>query len=257
MRIVMIGAGNLATHLSAALQQAGHELLQVFSRTEASARELASRLGCPWTTDLRAVTTDGDLYVFSVQDKALAQLAETLCPRLSGKTVVHTAGSMPMSLFASVAEHYGVLYPMQTFSKQRAVDFREIPCFLEASDETTMAQLEALAQSVSHRTYRMDSARRRYLHLSAVWACNFVNHCYAVASDLLAEHAIPFDVLLPLIDETARKVHELSPRQAQTGPAVRADANVMQAHQALMSTHPEWQELYGKLSESINQFNSI
>lgn len=254
MKVVMIGAGNLATHLSQALKHAGHEVLQVYSRTETSARTLAELLGCPYTTDLSAVV-DADVYVFSVKDTVLQQLAETLCPQKRGRVFLHTAGSMPMSLFSSVAEHYGVLYPMQTFSKSRPVDFSEIPCFIEASDETTLAVVDSLAKSVSKRVYAMDSERRRYLHLSAVWACNFVNHCYDIASELLEKHDIPFDVLLPLIDETARKVHELSPHEAQTGPAVRFDENVMNAQQQLMDGDTLRQELYRKLSESIHNYN--
>lgn len=254
MKVVMIGAGNLATHLSQALKHAGHEVLQVYSRTETSARTLAELLGCPYTTDLSAVV-NADVYVFSVKDTVLQQLAETLCPQKRGRVFLHTAGSMPMSLFSSVAEHYGVLYPMQTFSKSRPVDFSEIPCFIEASDETTLAVVDSLAKSVSKRVHAMDSERRRYLHLSAVWACNFVNHCYDIASELLEKHDIPFDVLLPLIDETARKVHELSPHEAQTGPAVRFDENVMNAQQQLMDGDTLRQELYRKLSESIHNYN--
>ena len=255
MKIVMIGAGNVATHLSEALQQAGHELLQVYSRTEASAQLLAARLQCSFTTDLQAVRTDGEVYVFSVQDKVLASLAEKLCVRLPGKYFFHTAGSMPMGLFSSVATHYGVIYPMQTFSKTRRVDFREIPCFLEYSDEATLAVAEQLAGSISSRVCHMDGDRRRYLHLAAVWACNFANHCYDVACRLLETHDIPFDVMLPLIDETARKVHELTPHEAQTGPAVRFDENVIHAQQQLMDGDALRQELYRKLSESIHHYN--
>lgn len=254
MKIVIVGAGNLATHLSLALQHSGHEMLQVYSRTETSAKLLASRLECPYTTELASIVTNGDLYIFSVKDAVLPSIVETVCPRIEGKVFLHTAGSMPINLFAAVAQHYGVLYPMQTFSKNRTVDFSEIPCFLEASDEDTMQLMEQIAKTISRRVYKMDSDTRRYLHLSAVWACNFVNHCYDIASELLNKHDIPFDVLLPLIDETARKVHELSPRQAQTGPAVRFDENVLNAQQQLMGDDEIRQELYRKISESIHDF---
>ena len=252
MKIVIIGAGNLATHLSLALQHSGHEVLQVYSRTETSAQLLASRLKCPYTTVLTDIVTNGDIYIFSVKDTVLASLAETVCPRIEGKVFLHTAGSMPMTLFSAVAQHYGVIYPMQTFSKNRDVDFSEIPCFLEASDEDTMQLVEQMTRTISRKIYHMDSETRRYLHLSAVWACNFTNHCYDIASELLNKHDIPFDVLLPLIDETARKVHELSPRQAQTGPAVRFDENVLNAQQQLMGDDEIRRELYRKLSESIH-----
>ena len=252
MKIVMIGAGNLATNLALALQHSKHNVLQVYSRTKGSAGVLAKRLNCAYTTDLAAVTTVADIYVFSVKDTALEQLATDLCPRLPGKVFVHTAGSMPLSVFSSIADYYGVLYPMQTFSKGRELDFSTIPCFLEASDKKTLETLSAVAHSFTTNIVVMDSIHRRFMHLAAVWACNFVNHCYDVASELLKHQGLDFKLLLPLIDETAKKVHQLSPRQAQTGPAVRFDKNVIKMHESLMSEMPLQQGLYRKLSESIH-----
>lgn len=261
MKIVLIGAGNLATHLGKALHAAGHDMVQVFSRTMQSAETLASLLDAEPLTDMAQVRDDADVYIFSVKDSALEQLISQLCgeKQLFGKekkVFLHTAGSMPMSVFRGKALHYGVLYPMQTFSKQREVDFSIIPCFIEANDEFALKQIEGLAGQISHRVFQLSSEDRKYLHLSAVFACNFANHCYAASQELLQQHGIPFDVMLPLIDETAAKVHGMTPKEAQTGPAVRYDENVIGKQIQLLENQPYFQKIYDCMSKSIHELES-
>ena len=275
MKIVLIGAGNLATHLGKALHAAGHDMLQVFSRTMQSAETLASLLDAEPLTDIAQVRDDADVYIFSVKDSALVQLVAQLCRHEADGLVedgavnalrkakkgehervfLHTAGSMPMSVFKGMAQHYGVLYPMQTFSKQREVDFSIIPCFVEANDEFAQKQIEGLAREISGRVYQLSSEDRKYLHLSAVFASNFANHCYAISQELLEEHGIPFDVMLPLINETAAKVHEMKPKDAQTGPAVRYDENVIDKQSKLLENHPHFKKVYDSMSKSIHGLN--
>ena len=237
MKIVWIGAGNLATQLGEALHRAGHETLQVFSRTMASAEALAGRLGCLATDDLDAVVPGADVYIFSVKDGVLEGLVSRIAPRTGDALCLHTAGSMPMDVFRGHAHRYGVLYPMQTFSKDCPVDFKEIPVFVEASTPDVLAQTEQLARSVSDRVEEMSTERRRRLHLAA---------------DVLGRDGIPFDVMWPLIDETARKVHRLPPVEAQTGPAVRYDRNVMDRQCAMLDGEPERKALYEMMSRSIH-----
>lgn len=255
MKIVLIGAGNLATHLGKALHAAGHDMVQVFSRSMQSAETLASLLDAEPLTDMAQVRDDADVYIFSVKDSALEQLISQLCGG-EKKVFLHTAGSMPMSVFRGKALHYGVLYPMQTFSKQREVDFSIIPCFIEANDEFALKQIEGLAGQISHRVYQLSSEDRKYLHLSAVFACNFANHCYAASQELLQQHGIPFDVMLPLIDETAAKVHGMTPKEAQTGPAVRYDENVIDKQIQLLENQPYFQKIYDCMSKSIHELES-
>lgn len=255
MKIVLIGAGNLATHLGKALHAAGHDMVQVFSRTMQSAETLASLLDAEPLTDMAQVRDDADVYIFSVKDSALEQLISQLCGG-EKKVFLHTAGSMPMSVFRGKALHYGVLYPMQTFSKQREVDFSIIPCFIEANDEFALKQIEGLAGQISHRVFQLSSEDRKYLHLSAVFACNFANHCYAASQELLQQHGIPFDVMLPLIDETAAKVHGMTPKEAQTGPAVRYDENVIGKQIQLLENQPYFQKIYDCMSKSIHELES-
>lgn len=275
MKIVLIGAGNLATHLGKALHAAGHDMLQVFSRTMQSAETLASLLDAEPLTDIAQVRDDADVYIFSVKDSALLQLVAQLCRHEADglgedgavnalrkakkgeheRVFLHTAGSMPLSVFKGMAQHYGVLYPMQTFSKQREVDFSIIPCFVEANDEFAQKQIEGMAREISGRVYQLSSEDRKYLHLSAVFACNFANHCYAISQELLEEHGIPFDVMLPLINETAAKVHEMKPKDAQTGPAVRYDENVIGKQSKLLENHPHFKKVYDSMSKSIHGLN--
>ena len=276
MKIVLIGAGNLATHLGKALHAAGHDMVQVFSRTMQSAETLASLLDAEPLADIAQVRDDADVYIFSVKDSALVQLVAQLCRHDADglgedgavnalrkakkgeheRVFLHTAGSMPMSVFKGMAQHYGVLYPMQTFSKQREVDFSIIPCFVEANDEFAQKQIEGLAREISGRVYQLSSEDRKYLHLSAVFACNFANHCYAISQELLEEHGIPFDVMLPLINETAAKVHEMMPKDAQTGPAVRYDENVIGKQSKLLENHPHFKKVYDSMSKSIHGLNA-
>lgn len=251
-RIALVGAGNVAMHLGMALRNAGCTVLQVFSRTEEAASTLAEKLDCPYTTDIAQMVPDAGLYIVSVKDAALAEVIPPLVHRNPKALFVHTAGSMPIDVWKGEALHYGVFYPMQTFSKGRAVDFTTVPFFIEGSAEEEITALKALAERIGAHAYEATSEQRRYLHIAAVFACNFTNHMYALAHHLLASHGLPFEVMLPLIDETARKVHELSPAEAQTGPARRYDENIISKHLEMLAGEPSLAELYEKISQSIH-----
>ena len=253
MKIVLIGAGNLATQLGKVLLAAGQDIVQVYSRTMESASALADKAGGAPVTDISKVRDDADVYIVSVKDSVVGELVPALCKGKETKVFLHTAGSLPMDVFQGMAMHYGVLYPMQTFSKAKDVDFSVIPCFIEANDDYAHQVIGELAGLLSDKVYELSSQDRKYLHLSAVFACNFVNHCYDISHDLLEKHGIPFEVMLPLIDETAGKVHELSPREAQTGPAVRYDQNVIRNQAALLKDNPLLKDIYERMSLSIHR----
>ena len=253
MKIVLIGAGNLATNLGKALLTAGHDILQVYSRTIESASVLAERVGGSPTTDIRNITKNADVYILSLKDSVLSDLIPELCKGREKKVFIHTAGSVQMDIFKGMAFHYGVLYPMQTFSKDKEVDFSEIPCFIEANDEVAENKIRELLINVSEMVYELSSEHRKYLHLAAVFASNFVNHCYSMSEMILKKNHIPFDVMMPLIDETARKVHTLSPTDAQTGPAVRFDENILRNQSVLLKENPLQKDIYDRMSMSIHQ----
>lgn len=251
LKIVLVGAGNLATNLGKALKRAGYDLLQVYSHTEASARALAGVLDTECTTSLSRLNKDADLYMVSLKDSVLPGRIPEITAGCEHALFVHTSGSIPMEIWKDNAIRYGVFYPLQTFSKQREISFEKVPLLLEAVDQTCYSQLESVAIKLSGSVFPVNSEQRKYLHLSAVFTCNFVNRMYAIGQQISEEHGLPFDLLLPLIDETARKVHELPPAQAQTGPAVRYDRNIISKHLELLAEHPDFRELYEQISKNI------
>ena len=250
-RIALIGAGNVATHLGKAWQQTGCKVVQVYSRTEQSASELAAYLGVPFVTSLDDVCTDADIYVVAVKDAVLQELIPVLVKGREEALFVHTAGSMPMAVWQGLALRHGVFYPMQTFSKGRSVDFDSVSFFVEANNQIDTETLKSLAKTLSPKVYEATSEQRMYLHMAAVFACNFTNHMYALSAHMLKKHGLPFESMLPLIDETARKVHELQPLEAQTGPAVRRDVNVMNKHLDMLVEEPKIRNIYKIISDNI------
>lgn len=253
MKIVFIGAGNLATNLAKALREKGNDIVQVFSRTRESAEALARKVDAVALTDIDEVTAEADLFVISVKDSVLADVVARVCNGKRRGIFVHTAGSISVDIFKGLADRYGVFYPMQSFSKQKKVDFSDIPFFIEANNKADRGKLMALAATLSGRVYELSSEARKHLHLAAVFACNFANHCYELSAEVLGKYNIPFDVMLPLIDETARKVHSVSPREAQTGPAVRYDENVIGMQRQLLADMPRIQRIYDDMSDSIHK----
>ena len=255
--IVFIGAGNLATNLAKALYYKGFRIVQVYSRTQQSARALAQEVEAAYTTELGEISKEAKLYIVSLKDAAFVELLPQITEGKQNALLVHTAGSIPMNIWEERVERYGVFYPMQTFSKQRTVDFKEIPFFVEANSPEDVELLKAIASTLSEKVYEASSEQRKSLHLAAVFICNFSNHMYALAAELLNKYNLPFDVMLPLIDETARKVHELTPHDAQTGPAVRYDENVINNHLAMLADNPALQEIYKLMSKSIHEHHQL
>lgn len=253
MKIVLIGAGNLATNLGMALLSAGHDILQVYSRTMKSASILAQKVGGSPTNDIKSINNNADAYILSVKDSVLSDLIPEICKGKEKQLFMHTAGSVPMDIFKGMAYHYGVLYPMQTFSKDNELKFNNIPCFVETNDKFSENAIMGIANDISNSVYKLSSEDRKHLHLAAVFASNFVNHCYSLSSEILKKHNIPFEVILPLIDETANKVHKQSPNQAQTGPAVRFDENILRNQSIMLKGNPLQKDIYDRMSLSIHQ----
>ncbi|WP_430809739.1 MULTISPECIES: Rossmann-like and DUF2520 domain-containing protein [unclassified Carboxylicivirga] len=250
MNIVFIGSGNVATHLAKALYASGHTVMQVFSRQLTHAKELADQVAASAVSDLDLLTRQADLYIISVKDDALLTVAAAM-PDVEGR-VVHTAGSVAMDVLSRFKQH-GVFYPFQTFTKQRATDFKQIPILVEASDMASVHSLLELAHSLSETVLEASSKQRGDLHIAAVFACNFVNQMYRVAEETLEASALPFDLLKPLIAETAQKIMALSPAQTQTGPAARNDQDVINKHLDALAHQPELQNLYRVLTDSISR----
>ncbi|MBR4572969.1 MAG: DUF2520 domain-containing protein [Prevotella sp.] len=250
MKTVIIGSGNLATHLSVAMKEAGMPPIQVYSPNLSHAQQLAERIGCEATNKRENVIMDADAYIISIKDDAISDVAEWLGRDRVGATLIHTAGSISIDELTRSVTHAGVLYPMQTFSKDTSLNFREIPIFVEYSDEVSKDVVMTIANAVSDRVTETDSAKRKKMHLAAVFACNMTNHCYRLAEKITEEEGIDFSLFAPLIMETARKATIMSPHDAQTGPMKRHDIGVMNMQKELIA-NPLTKEIYDLMAKSV------
>ena len=245
IRVVLIGSGNVAIHLARALEKAEKvRLVQYFSRTDRNKEYFSESI--PHTQNMDSLV-QADVYIIAVSDGAIEEVARQIPYKES--LVLHTSGSVPMASLGSMNRH-GVLYPVQTFSKDRSLDWKKIPLALEASSPDEMALIKSLANLLSDQVYEIDSERRKKLHLSAVFANNFSNHMFALAKELCEENQLEFGLIKPLILETGQKVMTSSPEEAQTGPARRHDLSVIENQANQLDTHKK--EIYDLLSKSIS-----
>ena len=254
MDVVCIGSGNVATHVAQAFKTSGANVIQVWSPNSKHAEKLALLVGAQSVSELKTISKNADLYVIAVKDDAIA----TVCAQLTGigeGLVVHTSGATSIQTLSSF-NSYGVLYPLQTFSLNRPIDFKDVPLCIEAKDVLVLEKLRNIASGLSQSVYDVDSDKRKTLHLAAVFACNFVNHLYELGNQVLINHQLDFEMLRPLIIETAMKVQHENPVNVQTGPAVRDDEQTMAAHLKLISDKPDLIEIYQTLSKSIKKTHS-
>lgn len=249
MRITLIGSGNVATHLAAAFKNVGHRIVQVYSRDMQHAALLAYHVKAEAIDDLQLINTETDLFIISVKDDAIIPVANQLAK--FEKLTVHTSGATDLATLAAIIPEAGVFYPLQTFSKEKGIDFWQVPLCIEGVDEKVTAELEELARTISNKVYRINSSQRKTLHLAAVFACNFPNYLYDVARSLLQKNNMEFDLLRPLILETALKVQDSLPADVQTGPAVREDELTMANHLDMLKDEPGLKTIYELLSQGI------
>jgi predicted short-subunit dehydrogenase-like oxidoreductase (DUF2520 family) len=249
LRITLVGAGNVAWHLGKALSQKGYIIKQILDRTPSFSEQLAEELKAVSSGKLDDVMAATDACLICVTDDAIKSVIEQIKP--DNCLVMHTAGSVSLDVFRNSASNYGVLYPLQTFTKGRPLDYSQIPFLIEANTPGNLSLIHHIASSVSHRVIEADSTQRMYVHLAAIFASNFSNHMYTLAEKLAVEYKMPFDLLKPLIAETALKAMDMSPQKAQTGPAVRGNTRVIEKHLELLRDHPRLQEMYRMISKDI------
>lgn len=247
LKVAVIGSGNVAQHLIKAFENSPDlELVQAWARYP---EKLADVLPADRVISNMAQLADAHIYIIAVTDDAIAEVSAGL--PFEGRLVVHTSGSVAMEQL-DPKNRRGVFYPLQTFSKSRDVDFTKIPVCLECEHEADYGVLEQLAKAISPLRYRIDSTQRQALHVAAVFVNNFTNHMYSIGNSICDKNNIPFDILKPLIQETAAKVQELSPLQAQTGPAVRYDSKTIEKHLQFLDNDNQ-KTLYKLLTQSIQQ----
>jgi predicted short-subunit dehydrogenase-like oxidoreductase (DUF2520 family) len=245
IKVAVIGFGNVASHLISAFQHSPEiEVVQAFSRDQKTSNSLFN--GLEITNNL-ADLKQADVYIIAVSDAAIADISNKLT--FENKFVVHTSGSVDLTAM-NVKNRRGVFYPLQTFTKGKSIDFSNVPIFIETEFDEDKLLLKQLAQSISKSIHFIDSKQRKALHRAAVYVCNFVNHLYAIGDNICQENQLSFDLLLPLIAETASKVQTLTPKQAQTGPAKRHDQQTIATHLAAATTDNE-RVIYELLTKSI------
>ena len=254
MNISLIGSGNVATHLAHALYDLKHQIVQVYSPNLQNAQQLASLVQAQPVCQLQELQP-ADLYLIAVKDSAIAEIAAQLSHLNLQGIVAHTSGSTALDAIQQSSPDYGVFYPLQTFSKAKAVDFTQVPLLLEGSSIKVIQQLDILARLLSTQVYHYSTQQRRSLHLAAVIACNFSNYLYSVADDYLTRQDVDFDLLKPLILETASKIQHHAPILMQTGPAVRHDQGILDMHQHMLGSQPHLKQVYELLSQGIMQLH--
>lgn len=249
VKVIIIGSGNVAQHLIAAFQNSKNtgdeiELVQVFSR---KASTLANVLDANLITTNLADLLEADLYIIAVSDDAIGAVAAQLA--FKNRLVVHTSGSVGLDVLDD-NNRRGVFYPLQTFTKNKAVDFKIIPICLESENSTDFRLLEKVAKVISDKVFAINSEQRKALHVAAVFVNNFTNHLYSIGNEICQENQVPFDILKPLILETAQKIMTISPQDAQTGPAKRNDLKTIEAHQLFLSNENQ-STIYKIITQSI------
>ncbi len=249
--IAIIGSGNVAWHLAPELENAGHRVVEVFSRNVKNANAIIKRLySAELITTIDFSESEAEIFIICISDDAIKQIAqEIVLPENS--IVVHTSGSISMKKLGYTAtDHIGVFYPLQTFTKGKRIFFEDIPILIEAENKFTSRVLKNLGKSISKKVIRVNSKDRMAIHVAAVFACNFTNHMFGMAEGILKGQGFEFELLRPLIAETINKSLDLGPKNAQTGPAARADFKTLDKHMAFLEGK-EGKKLYKFITENI------
>jgi predicted short-subunit dehydrogenase-like oxidoreductase (DUF2520 family) len=251
IKVVILGSGNVAQHLIEVMKNAPTiDLVQVFARNSNQLSHLlpSSKI----VSDYQKIAV-ADVYIISVSDNAIAEVSGKL--PFENRLVVHTSGSSALSILDN-KNRKGVFYPLQTFTKGKKIDFTPIPICLETENEQDYQLLENLGNCISKKVFQINSEQRKSLHVAAVFVCNFVNHLYQIGNEICEANQIPFEVLHPLIQETAQKILEITPKEAQTGPALRNDTKTIQKHLDFLSDE-NYKTIYKLLTQSIQNGNKL
>lgn len=251
-KVTIIGSGNVAWHLAPALENAGHQLLEVYSRSRIGAEQITSRLySAEIKEDLDFSESKANLFIISVTDGAIESIAdEIILPEKS--LLVHTSGAVSLDVLNfSSASSTGVLYPLQSFTKGSNMDLAEVPFLIESDDQEVTKQLKALVKSLKASSYLIKSKDRLAIHVAAVFASNFSNHMLRVAEEIMQRQGLDYEMLKPLIIESISKSLQIGAKKAQTGPAIREDYETLEEHHQFLNYNEEIAEIYRLISQDI------
>jgi len=251
MKVVILGSGNAATVLGRKIKASGHTIVQVSGRNSTEVNKLAIELGASPNTDQHSIDHSADIYIAALSDQALQNLHQWL--KLEKKMIVHTAAAVSKEVLAPISKNYGVLYPLQTLRKEQTY-IPEIPFLVDANTPDDLTLLQDFASSLSDNVVVADDAYRLKVHVSAVLVSNFSNHLYTLASDFCKQEGVAFNMMQPLIEETAQRLRSLSPQDSQTGPAIRHDQITIEKHLQALQSHPQLAELYKIFTERLKNY---
>ena len=249
MRVVIIGAGNVASVFGRLIAKANHQIVQVVSRNINHAQRLANELACASADNPKVLDSSADIYLVAMADAALNEIHENYF--LADKLIVHTAGSISKDILKKVSSSYGVMYPLQSLRKENLELHQDIPLLIDGSSEEMLAMIETFARTLSSTIGFANDEQRLKLHVAAVIVSNFTNHLYALAADYCGKEGLDFKMLQPLIEETALRLRHHQPSEMQTGPAIRKDIITLDKHLHILSQYPALKKIYLKITDSI------
>ena len=254
-KITVLGSGNVGYHLAKRLYNCGHTICQVYSRTQNKAEKLAKITNSEAISNLEHLSSNAELYILAIKDHGVEKVAEKLFfLNKFNKTIAHTSGTLSSSIFKPFFDNYGVFYPLQTFSTNKTANFERLPFCIYGNNPKTEKELMQLAETICPNVHLINDKQRAILHVSAVIVNNFSNYLYGIAHDICKDHDVSFDILKPLIEETAQKIKFQNPQEIQTGPAARGDSNIIAKHIEFLSQYPDHQLIYKLITKGIENW---
>lgn len=246
-KITFIGSGNVASNLSIELRNKGYEIVEVWSKSENSAKKLSKKLNCNWSADLKKLKYT-HLFIVSIKDDFIEHVISQIQDKKT--PIIHTSGSIGLDVFEENSS-FGVLYPLQSFNKEMPSNFKEVPICIESNDKNLEKDLYKMGSHISESVHLINSYQRQILHLSAVFACNFSNHMIRISEEILKENSLDFNLLKPLIYNTINRIHTNSPKKTQTGPAIREDYRTIEKHIELLKDNSQLKRIYSEITDNI------
>jgi predicted short-subunit dehydrogenase-like oxidoreductase (DUF2520 family) len=249
INVTVIGCGNVGTHFCKSFLQERVKIVQVINRTEFWAKKIAQEVKADFSIEYNSIPENTDYIVICVKDKEIENVIDNI--PIGNYTVIHTSGTVSLEVFKNKFKKFGVVYPLQTFTKEKSLKLKTVPFFIESNSKENLQNLKKFALAYSANIWEADSAKRKKIHLAAVFSCNFVNHLLVLSKEILKTEEIPLEILHPLIKETIEKALLFGPEKVQTGPAVRGDDQTMKLHLELLADKKDIQTLYKLISQSI------
>jgi predicted short-subunit dehydrogenase-like oxidoreductase (DUF2520 family) len=247
MKIVIIGAGNVAFHLIKSITNSGHQLVQIYNRTIENIKESTKKI--PLSDSIGGIYPNADIYIICVKDNAIEEIANQL--KMNNKLVLHTSGNRTMDILQNSSSNYGIFYPIQSFTKEIPLNFKKVPIIIEANNAEALEMLKSFAESISERVIEMNLEKRQKLNIAGVFVNNFTNHLYHLMDEYLDKESIDFSILHPIIQNTVDKIKIKSPRACQTGPAIRNDQETIENQKKILEKEIELLKIYNEFTQGI------